>query len=159
MSHAQTWKWMLMGLLVLAAMLMGFLSSNTSNVAMALDKPTPQPTPIIKKGGEVSSAVSPNASQTYRSWATVRGWTYGSDEVYHNSSSSAAGVYSLQVWSDLWTPHYENHVWNSCYCTSLTATGRKVIDKNDTPHLVVNGTHLFDYGGGNWVWKYSYWHY
>jgi hypothetical protein len=136
MALTRNLKWIL-GVLILAAMLMGFLSSN---VAMASD----------------SSAARLMSNEHYSSYLSVRSYSAGQDEDTFSSSSSATGVNSLQIWSYLYiNGSLKKQVWNSCYCGSLAAQGKLVIDKTLNHNKTVNGTHLFDYGGGNTVWRYS----
>ncbi len=152
--------YVLVGLLVFVMVSAGFV---TSGIALASGGPTPQPTPNSRPTPQPRRAAGIQASdgdRQYSSYADIDFPSQGQTRITYASfsSSSSPSIYSLQIWSRLSGNGWQDEAWNSCYCSSLTAAGSKTVADSVAYPFDVDGTHLFDYGGGNWVWRYSSYH-
>ncbi len=85
---------------------------------------------------------------------------YGQQVANYSSYSSATGTNSLQLWCDAtyrgrWgsTWYWLDNLWSSTWGSNLSVGSSKSLGGQVTLHT--HGTHLFDYGAGNWVWRSS----
>lgn len=134
-----------------------------SNVVVLAQGPDPTPVPPSDFGKATSKGVVPSgiplaSGESYYSNAYFT--SGGGQTAHYGSGSRASGTNSLQVWSEVTyrgrygsTWYWLDNLWNSTWGSSVYAGSSQGLGGEVTLHT--HGTHLFDYGSGNWVWHYS----
>jgi hypothetical protein len=126
---------------------------------------TPQPTPV-RREMSITNATQPTMSVTAsETYDTLVYWFYNSStglEANYSSTQNTSTANSQQIWLDvtykgIYSPnwYYLDDLWDSKWGGStLRVFGEKGVSYGSYD-LHGHGTHLFDYGPNNFVWKYS----
>lgn len=133
------------------------------NAAADNNKIQVAPTPA-SPGAAVTnpSAPIPMSGETY---STIAYWFYSSTtglSAHYQSTQNTSSANSQQIWCDvtykgIYGPNWWilDNLWKSRWGGgNLTVNGSKGVSYGSY-NLHGHGTHLFDYGSNNWVWKYS----
>jgi hypothetical protein len=152
---------LMVGLSVVVAVLMGIVPLKTA----VADGPGPTPVPASFSRQDDQGIAKPemgvtSRGETYSSIAVLFTQNWWNWKYSYHSTSSSQGTNSLQIWCDAkahgryggsW--YWVDSLWKSTWGTYLSVGGSK--DKSGEFSVWTHGTHLFDYGPGNWVWRYS----
>lgn len=132
---------------------------------VAADGPGPTPAPLSFSRPYEQGIVMPElgatlAAENYNSLAVLFTQDWWNWKYSYHSSMTSQGTNSLQIWCDAKykgrygnTWHWVDNLWNSTWGTSLSVGG--VADLTGEFVVWTHGTHLFDYGSNNWVWRSS----
>lgn len=125
----------------------------------------PPPTPVPLLGGEMAEGngfIVPMAGET---WSAIAYWFYSSStglKANYQCSQSTPSANSQQIWCDATYRGYYGSTWYALDNLWSSRWGGGELTVNGSRGMTygsyvlhAHGTHLFDYGPNNWVWRES----